>query len=364
VRILLAVNAPSSHLFPLPNGWADRGHDVTVVMDRPEGRFGHAREHVHPGVRLLTLGRRSQLIDAVSGVDRGPTLGGVLTDQDAVVVGGYASRAAREVLSIPGRARPQTVMLAERPDPRTRGPRRVARDAWIRRSLRRIDAVWSMSRAGDAAFAKLGRAPTCRIPYPIAVPARVDRDLQNKWAIGVRRRLVVLGSLTERKRPSVAVATVRHLVDSGVDVEVVLAGSGPLEQSLRRMADRLPVTFVGHLTASAVEDLLSSAHVLLHPAAFDGWGMAVAEAAAAGVPVVSTHGCDAAAELEATSDGGVRCVRAEPAIYAETVRDILAHFAASPLHRIESLLDGVRRVSGTQQVVERSLRELGAAERR
>jgi glycosyltransferase involved in cell wall biosynthesis len=364
VRILLAVNAPSSHLFPLPNGWADRGHDVTVVMDRPEGRFGHARKHVHPGVRLLTLGRRSQLIDAVSGVDRSATLGGLLTEQDTVVVGGYASRAARGVLGISGRARPHTVMLAERPDPRTRGARRVARDAWIRRSLRLIDEMWSMSRAGDVAFAELGREPTCHIPYPIAVPSQVDRDLQHKWAPGVRPRLVVLGSLTERKRPSVAIAAVRHLVHSGVDVEAVMAGSGPLEQSLRRMADQLPVTFVGHLGAAAVGDLLHRSHVLLHPAAFDGWGMAVAEAAAAGVAVVSTQECDAAAELQIPSEGGVRCVPAEPTTVAETVRDLLAHFAASPVHRIASLLDGVRAVAGTQQVVDRSLRALGVDEGR
>lgn len=362
MRILLAVNAPSAHLFPLPNGWADSGNDVTVVMDRPEGRFGHAREHVHPRVQLLTVGRRTKLIDAVSGVDWYASLGELLTEHDAVVVGGYASRAARGVLSVPRRARPRTVMLAERPDPRTGGPRRVARDAWIRRNLRRIDAVWSMSLAGDAAFTELGRAPTCHIPYPIDVPSHVDRDLQHKWAAGVRRRLVVVGSLTERKRPGVAIATVRRLVNSGVDVEAVLAGSGPLEQSLRRSADGLPVSFPGHLSATAVDELLRSAHVLLHPAAFDGWGMAVAEAAAAGVAVVSTRECDAAAELEATSEGGVRCVPVEPATYAATVRDVLADFAASPLQRMESLLDGVRAVAGIHPVVDRSLRSLAAIE--
>lgn len=358
MRILLAVDAPSSHLFPLPNGWADRGHTVDIVMDAPDGRFGHAREHAHPGMRLMTLSTGGSIVDAVSGR---PTQEGRLADleaeADAVVIGGYATRVAREILRLPRAAGNRRVMLAERPLPRPQGPRRWIRDAWARWALSRVDAVWSMSAAGDDAFTRLGKAPETRIPYPIRVPALVsdpEHEKVAKWASAGPHRLVVLGQLIERKRPIAAVGVIREMREDGLDVCGDIAGTGPLETAVRSAAQNLPITLHGHVSASIVDGILARSHLLLHPASHDGWGFAVVEAASRGIPIVATDGCDAATELAMRTDG-VKVTDGNPIAMAEAAARLLESFQDDPRDRIASLVRAVDEVCGVDRVVERSL---------
>jgi len=360
VRILLAVDAPSSHLFPLPQGWADRGHTVSVVMDRPDGRFGHARQHLHPGVTLLVLERSGGVIDAVTGARVVPSMRRLLADQDVAIAGGYIARSARSLLNLSAATKPRTVLLAERPDPRTRGFRRWLRDSWIRRSLTQVDDVWSMSAAGDRSFAALGREPSCRVPYPIRVPEHADALPPDRWHAGGRRHLLTVGKLIERKRPELALNVLHELRAQGKDVDLAFVGTGPLLASLRSAAAGLPVTFVGDVAEPEVTRRMRDAHVLLHPAVYDGWGMVVPEAAANGLPVVATTGCDAATEL-AASTAAVRACTDDPVQLAHAAAELLDDFTSAPGDSMVRLLAATREVCGVERVVERSSAALESA---
>ena len=118
-----------------------------------------------------------------------------------------------------------------------------------------------------------------------------------------------------------AVTVVRDLVAAGHDVELHLIGTGPLADAVAAAAADLPVVLRGRLDGDAVRRELLAADVLLHPAAFDGWGMAVVEAATSGCAVVATAGTDAAVEL-ATVTPRVRVADPDdlPAAVAEVLR--------------------------------------------
>jgi glycosyltransferase involved in cell wall biosynthesis len=360
VRILLAVDAPSSHLFPLPQGWADRGHPVTIVMDRPDGRFGHAREHLHPGVNLLVLERTGELVDAMTGDRAARSMRTLVAAHDVAIAGGYAARSARAVLGSGGATKPRTVLLAERPDPRTAGVRRLLRDRWIQRCLARTDDVWSMSAAGDRAFIGLGKEPSCRVPYPIRVPEGACAVAAGRWHPGERRHLLVVGRLIDLKRPELALAILRELRNEGVDVDLTFVGTGPLLDRLRSASTGLPVAFLGGVDGQEVALRMRTAHALLHPAVYDGWGMVVPEAAAAGLPVVATAGCDAATELAAATEAVI--VRSDdPNRLARATAGLFDAFTDSPDDRTHQLVIAARRVCGVDTVVERSCAALGAS---
>lgn len=67
---------------------------------------------------------------------------------------------------------------------------------------------------------------------------------------------------------------------------VLLAGRGRDEQRLREMASGLPVEFLGFVSEERKRDLLKNARAFVLPSRFEGWGIAVLEAAACGTPVV------------------------------------------------------------------------------
>jgi glycosyltransferase involved in cell wall biosynthesis len=86
------------------------------------------------------------------------------------------------------------------------------------------------------------------------------------------KRLDLLLSLWDRVR----------LVTGG---ELVIAGDGPDSERLRRLAGP-GVRFTGRVSEAEKHRLLCAAWLLVHPAATEGWGLVVTEAAARGTPTV------------------------------------------------------------------------------
>jgi glycosyltransferase involved in cell wall biosynthesis len=351
VHIVLTCDAPSEHLFPLPAAWAARGHRVDIVMDRDRGRFGtadgfrdlglefHAFDSTRPGATAIAAdpGRLRRLVGTA----------------DAVVIGGYATRTARTVLAIPREQRPTTVLLAERPDPRTTGVRRRLRDAWIRIAVRRVDAVWPMSEVGRAAFARLGGVPTVLAPYPLRDPAG---EPLARVSLGPLH-IAVVGTLTPRKRPMLAAETVRRLAAQR-DLVATFVGTGPLHSTLLAATRDLPVRMVDQMSRQQVDELLGVAHVLLHPSAHDGWGMVVIEAVARGAAVVSTGACDAAVELAAVTPT-VHVVDGNAASLADAVMRAADGLTRGGEQAAARALAAATAIVGVDVVAERTLADLG-----
>jgi glycosyltransferase involved in cell wall biosynthesis len=80
------------------------------------------------------------------------------------------------------------------------------------------------------------------------------------------------------------------VLSSGQDVEFLIAGTGPDEQTLRRAARKLDIahrmTFVGH--TFDYRELLSAVDLFVSPSLEEGLSVIVLEAMAIGLPVIST----------------------------------------------------------------------------
>jgi glycosyltransferase involved in cell wall biosynthesis len=101
-------------------------------------------------------------------------------------------------------------------------------------------------------------------------------------------RFVALGRLAPNKRLDLLLemwARVRPHTGG----QLIVVGDGPERDRLVRQAPA-GVTFTGRVSETAKRDLLGSSWLLVHAAAREGWGIAVMEAAAAGVPALAFDG--------------------------------------------------------------------------
>lgn len=90
-----------------------------------------------------------------------------------------------------------------------------------------------------------------------------------------------------------AIKALHRIRDKGIQAQLVIAGSGPEEQNLKRLARELGVdnfvTFTGRLDRKEMPRLYSMAAVLLNPSLADNMPGSILEALSAGVPVVSSN---------------------------------------------------------------------------
>lgn len=107
-----------------------------------------------------------------------------------------------------------------------------------------------------------------------------------------RPTLLYLGRLKRYKRVDLPIRAVATLRADGMDVRLVVAGTGDQEGRLRKLAAELGVAdavdFRGHVSEEEKIDLFRRAwvHVLTSPK--EGWGITNLEAAACGTPTVAS----------------------------------------------------------------------------
>jgi colanic acid/amylovoran biosynthesis glycosyltransferase len=112
-------------------------------------------------------------------------------------------------------------------------------------------------------------------------------------------RLVTVARLVEKKGVEYAIRAVAACARAGMDVEYVIVGTGPLQPELAALASTLGVaeriTLVGAKSQEDVAALLRESHILLAPSVtaadgnMEGLPVALMEALATGIPVVSTQ---------------------------------------------------------------------------
>ena len=106
--------------------------------------------------------------------------------------------------------------------------------------------------------------------------------------VGPGPMVVAAGNLIDIKNPFVSLEAFARVHERHPDATLVFVGEGPLRDSLETEASarRLPVRFIGHLSRM-LPRVLASADVVFHPSRTEGFGLIVAEAMAAGAPVVA-----------------------------------------------------------------------------
>jgi glycosyltransferase involved in cell wall biosynthesis len=112
------------------------------------------------------------------------------------------------------------------------------------------------------------------------------------------------------------------------ELRAVIAGDGPLRERVRRRVDGLglagSVSVPGFLDRAELDALYGRAGCVAAPSVRDGYGMVVAEAAAAGTPVVVCRSRDSAAgELVEEGVNGAFAARPAPREIGEAIVRVL-----------------------------------------
>jgi glycosyltransferase involved in cell wall biosynthesis len=153
-----------------------------------------------------------------------------------------------------------------------------------------------------------------RLGYRMVIPARVPvhvlpytTDIRSTNRILASRPTVgFAGSLIPRKGVRVLLCAVGALPPSRRPV-LEIAGSGPDRRSLEGLAADLGLapTWLGELSAGDLDAARARWWVQAVPSRYDGWGVVVSEALAAGVPVLASTATGAARDLVRNNFNGM-----------------------------------------------------------
>jgi glycosyltransferase involved in cell wall biosynthesis len=147
-------------------------------------------------------------------------------------------------------------------------------------SFERVSVVAPNSRAAGYYSMHTGLDPDALIPHTIAPlqAGNKERDIH----------LLFAGSLTEGKQPLLFLDTVKTLCERMPEIQVVMAGKGPLTDACERAIekDSLPVQLMGELPRKEVHQLMQRTQVLLHTSRYEGHSTVISEALSCGCQVV------------------------------------------------------------------------------
>jgi glycosyltransferase involved in cell wall biosynthesis len=181
-----------------------------------------------------------------------------------------------------------------------------------RHNLQRAHAIHCTTAAEAEDVRRFGiTTPTVTLPLgveSIANHATAAADLRNQYGIAATTPIILfLSRVHYKKRPDLLLRALSQLGDRRF--HAIFAGSGESEylDELQHLAQSLNlsdrVTFVGLITGKAKELHLQGSDLFVLPSFSENFGIAVAEALAAGLPVIITPGVQIAPEVAAAQAG-------------------------------------------------------------
>ena len=162
------------------------------------------------------------------------------------------------------------------------------------------------------------------------VPNGIDLDgIRSSYPDAATVDLVTVGRMLPHKNMDMLLDAVALLRASGQPVTCRIIGDGPQREALHARASALKIEDAVDFRHDVWEQkdmyaLMKSARVAVFPTAREGFGIAVLEALACGIPVITTSAPDNLAQhLVARSARGILCEPAADAV-ADAVRRALA----------------------------------------
>jgi len=137
-------------------------------------------------------------------------------------------------------------------------------------------------------------------------------------------RLVSTGGLVDKKNQIFLVDVINILNKKGIDVYLEILGEGPnrdkIQAKINKSGLQDRITLKGNI--NNVEDYMHKAHIYVHPATYEPFGLVLLEAMAAGLPCVALDG---RGNRDITIDGenGFLVKEPSPALFADRITQLI-----------------------------------------
>jgi glycosyltransferase involved in cell wall biosynthesis len=213
---------------------------------------------------------------------------------------------------------------------------------WHLSTTRHVDLFTSPSRFLITEHMRAGMKLSATAVVSNGIPQPVEAEaVKQARPPDAKRRFLMLSRLTVDKGVEVVLEAAKRLPDTA-DVEIVIAGKGPLEGRVRAAAEQdRRITYLGFVTGEQKIAALANAGYLLLPSLwYENAPVAIVEAAAYGLGVI---GSSLGAIPEFVEDGatGVLFPRGDAASLAEIMMVLAA--AKNPLPDLSSLSEALAR---------------------
>jgi glycosyltransferase involved in cell wall biosynthesis len=252
----------------LATGLTERGHEVVLRAGEPVARRpyqvvaggGTYSQFVTAGLNRRAMNAADVVVDVINGVGHCSPL----WTHTPVVALAYHLHTEQWGLHFP----PPVAALGRHQE-RHLFPR-VYRDSLV--------VTLSMSSRHDLIALGIPSEHVRVLPVGVPEPSVVSERAKSPL-------FVAIGRLTPHKRIDLLLDMWRE-VQPAVGGTLVIVGDGPLRPSLEERAVG-EVEYAGHVDELRKSDLLSQAWLLIHPAAWEGWGLVITEAAAHATPALA-----------------------------------------------------------------------------
>jgi glycosyltransferase involved in cell wall biosynthesis len=191
--------------------------------------------------------------------------------------------------------------------------------------------------------------PSFVIPYGVHLPPlqpQAKQHLHRAYGIPDTTPIVLfLSRLHSKKRPDLLLEALNKLATQNYDFHLILAGSGEpdyisyLTNLVSSLGLQSRTSMTGFVTGEKKDLLLQGSDLFVLPSFSENFGIAVAEAMAAGLPVIITPDVQIAPDVAAETAGLI--VEGE----VDAVRDAIASLLTSPETRHQLGENGKRLVS-------------------
>lgn len=212
---------------------------------------------------------------------------------------------------------------------------------WQKKSLQNrlltLLSTWTLSQADSIRYGSNHSLESLKKMAPsltsktFKAPVYVDTSFYEKRVVNKShiKNIVTVGRLDWAKNHVQLLEAFEKLTHHDSNLNLTIVGGGSQEKVLQQKISQLGLSkqasITGYASKSQVKQYLHAADLFVFPSFYEGWGMAVVEAVAAGVPVVMTNvGC--AGELIVHDKTGV----VFEDVSAQGIYDALSNAIAQP----------------------------------
>ena len=167
----------------------------------------------------------------------------------------------------------------ERPQPHTRLKAKL-RNFVMGLFLRTGKGVWGIDSQAVALYSQYNKNTTQQ-PYAISGYGKPKVRAYKKPL-----KCLYIGQFIERKGLDIVFSAFEKL--DAKDVTMTFAGKGPQEDEVNAFCTKYGHTNAGFVQPADLPKLLAEHDIFVFPSRYDGWGVVVAEALAAGLPVLTS----------------------------------------------------------------------------